>query len=443
MLSILGFAMIITFLVLIMTKRLSPFVGLTLIPIIFGIIGGFGKELGPLMMEGIQNVAPTAFLLLFAILYFGIMLDTGLFDPLTSKMIGWTKGDPLKVIVATAVLAGIIGFDGDGSTTMMIVVTAFLPLYKRLGISPIVLASIIIMQVGITTLVPWGGPAGRVGSVLHLDPTKLYLNMLPGMIIGLLYVVGVAYMIGLKERARLRRENTQQVKIEDTVIQDASIESAVIENISPEDSKMKRPKLIWFNALLSAIIMVAIILEWLPAAILFIIGTALALVINYPVLDQQRERIAAHAPNALAVVSMVLAAGVFSGIFKGTPISESMAQSLVDIIPTELGPYMALITAIVSAPALFFIGPDGFYFGVLPVLAETAANYGIDAISIGTASLFGTPFGIMGPLVASVYLLIYITGISLGDLHKTAGKWSLGILLIYIIVGIFSGIIPL
>ncbi|WP_394234751.1 CitMHS family transporter [Niallia oryzisoli] len=441
MLSILGFAMIITFLVLIMTKRLSPFVGLTVIPIIFGIIGGFGKDLGPLMMEGIQNVAPTAFLLLFAILYFGIMLDAGLFDPLTAKIIGWTKGDPLKVIVATAVLAGIIGFDGDGSTTMMIVVTAFLPLYKRLGISPIIMASVIIMQIGITTLVPWGGPVGRAASVLHLEPTALYLNMLPGMIISLLFVVGAAYMIGLKERARLRKENTQQISMD--VIQDASIESAVIENISLEDTQIKRPKLIWFNGLLSAVIMVAIILEWLPPATLFIIGTALALVINYPVLDHQRERIAAHAPNALAVVCMVLAAGVFSGIFKGTPISESMALSLVDIIPTDLGPYMALITAIVSAPALFFIGPDGFYFGVLPVLAETAANYGIDTISIGTASLFGTPFGIMGPLVASVYLLINISGISLGDLHKTAGKWSLGILLIYIICGIFMGTISL
>ena len=125
-------------------------------PIIFGLIGGFGAELGPLMMEGIQKVAPTAFLLLFAILYFGIMLDTGVFDPLTSKIIQLAKGDPLKITVGTAVLAGIIGFDGDGSTTMMIVAAAFLPLYKRLGISPIILAYIVIMQIGITTLIPLG-----------------------------------------------------------------------------------------------------------------------------------------------------------------------------------------------------------------------------------------------------------------------------------------------
>jgi CitMHS family citrate-Mg2+:H+ or citrate-Ca2+:H+ symporter len=443
MLSILGFLMIFTFLFLILTKRVSPFLGLTVIPIIYGLIGGFGSELGNLMMEGIQNVAPTAILLLFAILYFGIMLDTGLFDPLTSKIIQLAKGDPLKIIVGTAVLAGIIGFDGDGSTTMMIVVTAFLPLYKKLGISPIILASITIMQIGITTLVPWGGPAGRVSSVLHLEPNQLYLQMLPGMIASLLFVIAVAYFIGLKERARFKKTSSESISMSEAGIIDAAIESAVIENITPENLNVKRPKLIWFNLFLSSLIMVAIVLEWLPPAIVFIVGTALALLLNYPVLQNQRERMAAHAPNALAVVAVVLAAGIFSGIFKGTPISESMAQSLVSIIPEGLGAYMALFTAIVSGPALFLIGADGFYFGILPILAETASNYGIDALKIGTASLYGTPFGIMGPLVASVYLLINITGINLGDLHKHAAKWSLGIMLIYIIVGVITGIIAL
>jgi CitMHS family citrate-Mg2+:H+ or citrate-Ca2+:H+ symporter len=224
---------------------------------------------------------------------------------------------------------------------------------------------------------------------------------------------------------------------------DAVIESAVIENITPENLNIKRPKLIWFNLILSGILMIAIVLEWLPPAILFIIGTALALLVNYPVLQHQRERMEAHAPNALAVVAVVLAAGIFSGIFKGTPISESMAHTLVSIIPDGLGQYMALFTAIISAPALFLIGPDGFYFGILPILAETASNYGIDAVKIGTASLYGTPFGIMGPLVASVYLLINITGINLGDLHKHAAKWSIGIFLIFIIVGVVTGIISL
>lgn len=435
MLAILGYLMVITFLYLIISKRLSPFTALITIPIIFGLMGGFGLKLGPLMMEGIQNIAPTAFLLLFAIMYFGIMLDTGLFDPLTAKILKLTKGDPLKIIVGTAILSGIIGFDGDGSTTMMICVTAFLPLYKKLGIKPVILASIIIMQIGITTLVPWGGPAGRVASVLDLDPTDLYLAMLPGMIVSLLYVVFVAYLIGKKERARFRIEETQAMMA-------AAVEDVMIKNSSVEDA-LKRPKLIWVNFLLSAVIMLAIILEWLPAAVLFIVGTSVALLINYPSLQDQRERIAAHAPNALAVVSMIIAAGIFAGIFKGTEMSAAMAQTLISVIPIEMGAHMPIIAGIVSAPALFFLGADGFYFGILPLLAETAASYGVSAMEIGTASLFGTPFGIMGPLVGSIYLLIEITGINLGDLHKYTAKWAVGIMIIYIVVSLITGAISL
>jgi CitMHS family citrate-Mg2+:H+ or citrate-Ca2+:H+ symporter len=441
MLSFLGFAMVITFLYLIMTKRVAPFVGLTLIPIIFGIIGGFSGTLGTLMMEGVQKVAPTAVLLLFAILYFGIMLDTGLFDPLTTKIIQIAKGDPLKIIVGTAILSGVIGFDGDGSTTMMICVTALLPLYKKLGINPVILASIIILQIGITTLVPWGGPIGRVASVLNLDPTALYLKILPGMILSLLYVVVIAYFIGLKERARINK--TEQITITNAKIEEASIESASISDISNNILTIKRPKYIWINFLLTAVIMIAIIFEWVPSAILFIVGTAISILINYPVITEQRERIAAHAPNALAVASMVFAAGIFSGIFTGTLMSEAMAKSVVSIIPTELGAFIAIITAIASVPGLFLLGPDGFYFGILPVLAETAAAYGIDPLAIGTASLFGTPFGIMGPLVASIYLLIQITGITLGDLHKFTSKWAIGIVAIYTIVGVFIGVISI
>ncbi|MBU8690822.1 CitMHS family transporter [Priestia megaterium] len=440
MLAILGYLMVITFLYLIISKRLSPFTSLIIIPVLFGILAGSGSKLGSWMMEGIENVAPTAFLLLFAIMYFGIMLDTGLFEPLTGKILSLTKGDPLKIIVGTAILSGIIGFDGDGSTTMMICVTAFLPLYKRLGIRPVILASIIIMQVGITTLVPWGGPSGRVASVLHLDPTDLYKAMLPGMIIGLLYVVGVAYILGKKERARFNIEEATHVMMA------SAVENPIIESPSLKDDQtiataIRRPNLIWVNFLLSAVIMVGIILEWLPSAVLFIIGTSLALLINYPSLRDQRERIAAHAPNALAVVSMIIAAGIFAGIFKGSGMSGAMAQTLISIIPLGLGSHMSIITAIVSVPALFFLGPDGFYFGILPLLAETGASYGVSAKEIGVASLFGTPFGIMGPLVASIYLLIEITNINLGDLHKHTMKWALGIVVIYIIVALVVGVI--
>ncbi len=52
--------------------------------------------------DGIKKLAPTGVMLMFAILYFGIMIDAGLFEPLVKWILAWVKGDPYKVVVATA-----------------------------------------------------------------------------------------------------------------------------------------------------------------------------------------------------------------------------------------------------------------------------------------------------------------------------------------------------
>ncbi len=96
MLSILGFSMIAVFMYLIMSKRLSALVAIMLVPIIFGVIGGFFTELGPMMQEGVEGIASTAIMILFAILYFGIMIDSGLFDPLISKILKIVKRRSFK-----------------------------------------------------------------------------------------------------------------------------------------------------------------------------------------------------------------------------------------------------------------------------------------------------------------------------------------------------------
>ena len=120
MLTFLGFAMVVTFMYLIMTKRLSALIALILVPILFALFGGFASKIGPMMLEGISKLAPTGVMLMFAILYFALMIDSGLFDPAVRKILKLVKGDPLKVSVGTAVLALVVSLDGDGATTYMI-----------------------------------------------------------------------------------------------------------------------------------------------------------------------------------------------------------------------------------------------------------------------------------------------------------------------------------
>ena len=123
--------------------------------------------------------------------------------------------------------------------------------------------------------------------------------------------------------------------------------------------------------------MTALIIGVLPMPVLFMVGFAIALVINYPNLAEQRRRVVNHAGNVLSVVSLIFAAGIFTGILNNTGMVEAMSHSFLAVIPESWGPYLAVITAVASMPFTFFMSNDAFYFGVLPILSEAAGNYGI------------------------------------------------------------------
>lgn len=365
-LAFLGFAMIIVFMALIMAKKLSPFTSLILVPVAFGLLAGYGWDTLGYAMDGIKSVASTFAMMTFAILYFGVMLTAGMFDPMVDHVVAWCKGDPLKVLVGTAILAAFVSLDGDGTTTVMICCTAMIPIYNRLKIKKIYLATLIILQNCIMNLIPWGGPTARVMSVMKLDAGEILAPLVPGMVLSAIYVVGVSYYLGLKERKRLG------------VAKAASSEVHKVE-VSPEEQEWKRPKLIFFNLALTAAVIVSLIMGLASSAILFGVGTAIALVVNYPDQKIQRKVISSLAPDMINVVMMVLGAGVLMGILNGPEdagMSNAIAQFLVSVIPESLGRYFAVIIAVISAPGTYLLNNDAFYYGVLPPLAATAEAYG-------------------------------------------------------------------
>ncbi|MET0239285.1 MAG: CitMHS family transporter [Sphingobium sp.] len=406
-LAILGFLMVATFMTLIMTKRMTPLVALIVIPSIFGIIAGQASGLGEMMIDGIKNLAPTGVMLLFAILFFSTMTDTGLFDPLVNRLIRVVHGDPMLILIGTVVLCAAVSLDGDGSTTYIITIAALLPLYKRYAMNRLYLVCLLMVTSGVMNLTPWGGPTARAASALKLDPATLFLPLIPGMIAGLATLIGMAVWFGHRERRRIGHVRAS----EPTGFTDMAVSQY------PE---ARRPRLIWFNAALVVTLLALLVWGLLPLSILMMIAFAIAMIVNYPGVAEQKERIAAHAGNVLSVVSLIFAAGIFTGILSGTGMVEAMSKQVVNLIPPVLGPYMAPITAALSLPFTFFISNDAFYFGMLPILAEAGAHYGVEPIAIARASLMGQPVHLLSPLVPSTYLLVSLAGIDLADHQRFA-----------------------
>ncbi|WP_439212202.1 CitMHS family transporter [Duffyella gerundensis] len=434
MLTILGFTMVTCFMYLIMTKRMSALIALIIVPTIFALIGGFYHGLGDMMLTGVKALAPTGVMLTFSILYFGIMIDAGLFDPLVRFILKIVRGDPLKVLVGTAILTLLVSLDGDSSTTYMIAVAAFLPLYRKLGMNILAMTCLINLASGIMNLSPWGGPTARAAAALRIDALDIFIPMIPAMLFACATLVGMAFWFGILERRRLG-----VIKIDSQHLNDISLGIGNAE----ECEANRRPKMFWPNFILTTVLLVLLVMGAMPIQILFMMAFAVAVMLNYPTLEQQKARINEHAGNVLAVTSLIFAAGIFTGILSGTGMVDAMAKSLLAVIPHSFGPYLAVFTAIVSLPFTFFMSNDAFYFGILPVIAQTAAGYGISAEEIARASIIGQPFHLLSPLVPSVYLLVGLAKVDIGDHQRFAIKWGLLVSFALMVGGILFGAFPL
>lgn len=434
MLTFLAFSMIVVFMTLIMTRRMAPLVALILVPIVFGMLGGFARTLGPMMLDGIRTLAPTGVMLMFAILYFGLMIDAGLFEPFVRRIVALVHGDPMKIVVGTAVLALLVSLDGDGSTTYMITTAAMLPLYHRLGIRRLILACVTMMASGVMNILPWGGPTARAATALGIDTAQIFVPMIPAMAVGAAWVIFVAYRLGTHERRRLAGPGPHDDPTTPEI--EPEPESAVPRN------DVRRPDRLVVNALLTAALMVGLVMGVMPLPVLFMIAFAVAITINYPAIADQKARLHAHAGNILAVVGLIFAAGIFTGILAGTKMVDAMANSVVDLIPDALGPYLSVVTALLSIPFTFFISNDAFYYGVLPILAKAGATYGITAAEMGRASVVGQPVHLLSPLVPSTYLLVGLAEVEFDAHQRFTLRWAFITALVLLVVGLATATIP-
>src|SRR5690625_3654966 len=155
MLSLIGFFTILIIVILLMSGRVTPIVALVIVPIIGALIAGFGMiEIGEFFDKGILSVINVVIMFIFAILFFGIMQDVGLFTPLIDKLVSLSRGNIIAVSVGSVIIAAIAQLDGSGASTFLITILALLPVYKRLKMNPYLLLLLIGGSASIMNMLP-------------------------------------------------------------------------------------------------------------------------------------------------------------------------------------------------------------------------------------------------------------------------------------------------
>lgn len=466
MLTLMGFLAIAVILILLLTNRVAAVVALAGVPVVAALIAGFGlAAIGKFAGAGIKSVAPTAAMFIFAIVFFGVLRDAGMFDPIIKRLVGVAGNAPVTVCLATTLLAICAHLDGAGATTFLITIPAMLPIFDKLRMSRLALTTCVGLGAGVMNVLPWGGPTARAATTVKVPANELWVPLIPAQLAGIVTVLVFAALIGRREQRRIARLDPVAETVgaaatgggasrvggpaEETLGTDGGGAGADAADgadvLSEEDRALRRPKLFWFNVILTVLVIGAMIATVSTPELIFLCGVVIALLVNYPGLKQQTKRIEAHSHGAMLMATTLLAAGVFLGILEGTKMIDAMAQSVASLIPQAAGPALPLIAGILGVPLSLLFGPDPYYFGVLPVLAGVGQQLGVSPVDIAQASLLGqeTVGFPISPLTGSFYLLVGLAGVDIGKHIKHLFGWAWAASLVMLVVAILTGAVPL
>lgn len=427
MLAFAGLAAIGVVLAAILSKRMSPLVALASIPFVVALLLGEWGSVGKFMLDGMGTVAPMAAMFLFAILFFSILSDAGLFRPLVEGIVRFSRDHPARVALGTAVLTTIAHLDGSGASTFLIVVPALVPVYDRLGLDRRMLPCIVAMAAGVGNMLPWGGPTIRAATALNVPVMELFSPVIP------VYAVGVAAMLVLSWWIGSRH----------AVAPVNQLHVPVAVEIADDRASVKLDARYWFNVLTVVAVLGVMVATLLPPAAVFLLGTIVALMVNVRSTDAQRDAINRHAPAAIAMVAILLAAGAFTGIMRGTGMLDALAHAGAELLPGSASRHLPLVTGVLSMPLSLFFDPDSFYFGVLPVLGGIAQHGGVQAIEVGRAAILGqmtTGFPV-SPMTPSTFLLVGLAGVELADHQRYTIRYLFVLTLVMVVAAVLFGVI--
>ena len=417
LLGVMGILMIATIVWALIQSKTNPVPIFVIVPIIAAVIVGFGpQDIFEFIKVGVSKTWSTAVLFIFSIVFFSLMGDVGLFDPMVNWLAKKAGNNIMAVTIATSLIAVIAHMDGALASTLLITIPAMLPVYKKLHIRPVTLLVIIGAAMSIMNLVLWGGPVARTGVVLNADVNALWQELIPLQGIGLVILVVFAGYMGMVEKRRGAGLNpTGEAALLDSTIDEG-------DNIGPSQAdfdEMKRPKLIWVNLIITLGVIGLLCFTKIPLYGAFMLGLALALIINFPGAKAQSKAIKMHADTALTMPMILLASGVFLGVLSGTKMMESMATLLIGLVPEAIGGHLQTVFGILGVPIGMLLGTDSYFFGLLPLAISVGENFGVDGHSMAMAMLISKNYGVLvTPHAATTFLACGLAGVEIKDMLK-------------------------
>jgi CitMHS family citrate-Mg2+:H+ or citrate-Ca2+:H+ symporter len=432
MYAFLGFAMMIVLTVVLVWGKFTPSIPMIVVPAIFALIMHPSiKDLSSWVTDGLKGQVSNAAMFTFAIIFFGVMMDAGVFDRIVGKMMKGAK--TVTAVCLLTVVATIIGHsDGSGATTFLIVIPPFLMIYKKMHMRPLVLMCLVSMTAGVMNSLPWGGPCGRLAAGFEVSATDVFIAELPGLVIGLACCIGIALYYAIQEKKR-GAGLPEGVHPEELFTET---------DRTDEEKALLRPGYFVFNVILIVLVIFAMFFTKLPTFFCFMIGASTALLVNYPDAKVQAARLRSYAPQVLTMVSVLFAAGIFTGILNNSPMKDSMVE-VISAMLQDGGEHINTVMGFLWGPlSAIGLNHEACAYTIVPMIQSISADHVTKLQAAAGYLMTFVPQVFVNPATAAMYIGLGLSGIEFKDHWKFSFKWAMLICTVCFAGSLLIGAIP-
>lgn len=432
MTTMVGFLMLAVIVVLLLTNKTSIIPVFGIIPIIAALILGYGlKDIQGFMNDGFKSVLNTIILFSFAVMFFSLLSDVGMFDVVVNRVMKYLGNNVLAVLYVACFVTMISHLDGSGATTALVTIPTMLPIFKKMKIRPACIVFVMSIMSGAMNITPWCASMLRVTSVTGLDAQVLWRYLAPVQAFAI--VCGLLFMIPI---AAIEKKNGAGM----TDVEFAALKASLDQ---PAKVSVSKPVLV-FDLALTAVMVVGLLLGWFGTAIGFIVAFGLALVVNFKTTKEQGGKIKQYGGPAINMVMTIIAIGVLVGVMNGTGMIEGMTNAILAVLPESLGKHLCFVVSLFVVPINTIIGSDNVYFALTPIMQSLVSTYGVTDLALATSIVVPCALAANVTLIgASPYLALGLADVTMGEHLKYSFKWIWLLAVSCTVFGMVIGKIPL
>ncbi|WP_294148433.1 SLC13 family permease [uncultured Clostridium sp.] len=429
--GIITLIMMVLIIILLFRGVSSPGVIFSTVPIIASLLMGFGPaEISGFIGEGLKAISGTLFLMVFAVLYFGLLHEAGVFQALIRLVMRFLGNSITGTMWVTALISVLTQLDGSGATTAICTIPTMRPVYEKQRIRCEALLLIESLASGILCLLPWAPGLCEAAAYVNVDVYELFLWLIPVLVFSLAALFLLCIPLAAYEKrhgAGMTRQEFEEMKREI----DKPLEFPLGKGVAV------------FDGIVTLCLMAALLGGIVKTNFAFGLTFGILLVVNFRDIGRQREYLKKQAPMALDMAVTILGVCVMVGVNQGTGAIADLANWMVSNTSGSLLSHLPFVLCLFSMLLSITIGGSKNSV-VLPAVIPMVAAFGFTPVQVlGAVFATGVISANLSLFNATPYLALGLAGVEM----KSHLKYSLlpvyGFSLLMLLFMVVSGMLPI